>query len=95
MTDSEGEPFAFIYHRGKLCLDWGDTLYEVTKALRDGARSAQGLIPYPCNPHREGSRAHEEWSDGHVMGGDRILGPLVAMDTRTLKGAIKIKKEKR
>ena len=43
----------------------GDTLYEIDGAYREGAEAMRRLVPWHCNPHREGSRACGQWSTGH------------------------------
>lgn len=43
----------------------GDTLYEISKPYRAGARAMRNETVFFANPHRQGSRAHDEWAYGH------------------------------
>lgn len=42
-----------------------DASYEMTREYREGAEAARASIPWSCNPHRDRSARHEQWSLGH------------------------------
>lgn len=44
----------------------GDTEFEITPAYRRGALALRAGVSYRFNPFRDGSRAHDDWNDGHV-----------------------------
>lgn len=43
----------------------GDSVYEVTDQYKAGAKALRDQTPFHCNPHRDGSRRHDDWSYGH------------------------------
>lgn len=43
-----------------------NTLYDVSKAYRDGAIAMRSGITYHANPNRDGSLAHDDWNAGHI-----------------------------
>lgn len=43
----------------------GDSAYEITDHYRAGAKALRNQTPFFCNPHRDGSRRHDDWSYGH------------------------------
>lgn len=44
---------------------YGDTEYELTPAYRAGAQANRDGVHYHSNPHRRGSRAHDDWNYGY------------------------------
>lgn len=80
MTTEDGDTFKFVRDRGKLCLLLGDTLYEVTRWLRNGAEALVSGVPYYSNPHRDGSHRHGDWNNGHELAQDAVLAHYLGGD---------------
>jgi len=78
MTDDEGNEWFFVRHRGKLSVVMNDTLYEVTRWLRDGAAALLAGVPYWACPHRNGSQRTVDWESGHELAQIDELGRALA-----------------
>ena len=65
--DEENEPFEFVRHRGKLHVIVGDTMYQVTKGLREGAADLLAGVPWNFNPHGSDTNVGGDWEEGHVL----------------------------
>lgn len=42
-----------------------DTEHEASKSYMAGAQAFRDNTPWNLNPHRDGTRAHEDWASGH------------------------------
>lgn len=69
MKDDDGNEIdvKWIRYRGKVSFVVEDSIYEITKSMREGAESALARVPYHYNPHRDFSGRWEEWNMGHEM----------------------------
>lgn len=67
MVDDEGNEFFFVRYRGKLQVVMNDSLYEITRWLRNGASALLAGVPFNCNPHRDGSQRAQDWDYGHEL----------------------------
>lgn len=44
----------------------GDSIYELDKAYKEGARAMRAQVPYNVgNPYRAGCYSHDQWNEGH------------------------------
>jgi hypothetical protein len=43
-----------------------DVEYDLNKAYRAGALDLRKGVPWTCNPYKEGSVKHDQWSYGHI-----------------------------
>ena len=51
----------------KLLLHFGDTLYDVTKAMRIGAVDRINQVPWNCAPYGRDTNVLHDWEAGHEM----------------------------